>query len=68
MKSLKVLDQKLRWLATDAEFGVTINSVVGSAIRNPDDALTIAQRARALGFSTTVGIIHDGGGQLRQTR
>ena len=63
-KSLKVLDQKLRWLAEDAEFDVTINSVVGSAIGNPDDALTVAQRARALGFSTTVGIIHDGGGQL----
>jgi MoaA/NifB/PqqE/SkfB family radical SAM enzyme len=63
-KSLKVLDQKLRWLAEDAEFDVVINSVVGSAIRHPEDALTIAQRARALGFSTTVGIIHDGGGQL----
>ena len=30
----------------------------------PEDALTIARRARALGFSTTVGIIHDGSGQL----
>ena len=28
-KSLKVLDQKLRWLAEDAEFDVTVNSVVG---------------------------------------
>ena len=63
-KSLKVLDQKLRWLAADAEFDVTVNSVVGGGIRNPDDALTITARARALGFSTTVGIIHDGGGQL----
>jgi MoaA/NifB/PqqE/SkfB family radical SAM enzyme len=63
-KSLKVLDQKLRWLAEDAEFDVTINSVVGSAIQNSDDALTVAQRARGLGFSTTVGIIHDRGGQL----
>ena len=63
-KSLKVLDQKLRWLATDAEFDVTVNSVVGGGIRNPEDALTITARARALGFSTTVGIIHDGGGQL----
>jgi MoaA/NifB/PqqE/SkfB family radical SAM enzyme len=63
-KSLKVLDQKLRWLAEDGEFDVTVNSVVGSGIRNPDDALTITARARSLGFSTTVGIIHDGGGQL----
>jgi MoaA/NifB/PqqE/SkfB family radical SAM enzyme len=65
VKSLKVLDQKLRWLAEDAEFDVTVNSVVGAGVRNPSDALTIAQRARELGFSTTVGLIHDGSGQLR---
>ncbi len=64
-KSLKVLDQKLRLLAEDAEFDVTVNSVVGGGIRNPEDALTIALRARALGFSTTVGLIHDGSGQLQ---
>src|SRR4030095_9439648 len=63
-KSLKVLDQKLQWLAEYAEFDVTINAVVGGGIRNPEDALVIAQRARTLGFSTTVGIIHDHGGQL----
>jgi MoaA/NifB/PqqE/SkfB family radical SAM enzyme len=65
-KSLKVLDQKLRWLAEDAEFDVTVNAVVGGGIRNPDDALIVVERARALGFSTTVGIIHDGSGRLRQ--
>ena len=65
VKSLKVLDQKLRWLAEDAEFNVTVNSVVGAGVRNPADALTIAQRARELGFSTTVGLIHDSTGQLR---
>jgi MoaA/NifB/PqqE/SkfB family radical SAM enzyme len=64
MKSLKLLDQKLRWLADDAEFAVTVNAVVGGGIRNPDDALTITRRARALGFSTTVGIIHESGGRL----
>ena len=64
MKSLKVLDPKLAWLASDAEFDVTVNSVVGAGVRNPADALTIAQRARELGFSTTVGLIHDGTGQL----
>ena len=63
-KSLKVLDQKLRWLAEYGEFDVTVNSVVGGGIRNPGDALVITSRARSLGFSTTVGIIHDGGGQL----
>ena len=64
-KSLKVLDQKLQWLADDGVFDVTVNSVVGGGIRNPEDAVTIARRARALGFSTTVGLIHDGSGRLR---
>jgi MoaA/NifB/PqqE/SkfB family radical SAM enzyme len=64
-KSLKVLDQKLRWLAAIAEFDVTVNSVVGGGIRQPHDAVVIAERARELGLSTTVGIIHDGQGELR---
>ena len=63
-KSLKVLDQKLSGLANAAEFDVTVNAVVGSGVRNPADALTIATRARELGFSTTAGIIHDGSGRL----
>jgi MoaA/NifB/PqqE/SkfB family radical SAM enzyme len=64
-KSLKLLDQKLRWLAEDAEFDVTINAVVGAAIRDPEDALTIAKRAVTLGFSITAGLIHDHQGQLQ---
>jgi MoaA/NifB/PqqE/SkfB family radical SAM enzyme len=64
-KSLKVLDRKLQMLAEYAEFHVNINSVVGGGVRNPQDALTIGRRAMALGFSSTVGIIHDGGGQLQ---
>src|SRR5579862_2136213 len=64
-KSLKVLDRKLQLLAENAEFHVNINSVVGGGIRNPQDALTVGKRAVALGFSSTVGIIHDGDGQLR---
>src|SRR5262249_57927011 len=63
-KSLKVLDQTLRRLAEYAEFDVTINVVVGSAVRDPADAVTIAGRAAALGFPTTVGIVHDARGQL----
>jgi len=39
--------------------------VVGGGIRNPEDARVISQRARELGFDTTVGIIHDHKGQLR---
>src|SRR6204780_5286825 len=64
-KSLKVLDKKLHLLAEHAEFHVNINSVVGGGIRNPQDALTIAKRAVDLGFTSTVGIIHDGTGQLQ---
>lgn len=64
-KSLKVLDQKLKLLAEHADFHVNINSVLGSGITHPDDALVVAQRAVELGFSSTVGIIHDGNGQLR---
>ncbi len=64
-KSLKVLDRKLELLAEHAEFAVNVNSVLGSPVRNPQDARTIAQRARALGLTSTVGILHDGQGQLR---
>lgn len=64
-KSLKVLDKKLQWLAELADFHVNINSVVGGGIKNPQDALTIGRRALALGFTATIGIIHDGDGQLK---
>jgi hypothetical protein len=39
--------------------------VLGSGVKNPEDALTIAHRAIELGFTSTVGIIHDGMGQLK---
>ncbi len=64
-KSLKVLDRKLELLGEHALFAVTVNSVLGSPVRNPQDARTIARRARALGLTSTVGILHDGDGQLR---
>jgi len=64
-KSLKVLDAKLRMLAEHADFHVNINSVVGGGIANPTDALTVSERALELGFSSTIGIIHDGSGQLK---
>lgn len=63
-KSLKVLDRKLEWLAKYATFDVTINSVLGSAVSNPEDAYQIASRARQLNFNSTIGILHDGSGQL----
>ena len=61
-KSLKVLDAKLVNLRDHAKFKVNINSVVGGGVANPDEALIIANRARELGFSSTVGVIHDGDG------
>jgi MoaA/NifB/PqqE/SkfB family radical SAM enzyme len=64
-KSLKVLDKKLQLLSEHADFHVNINSVVGGGIHNPHDALVVGRRARVLGFTSTVGIIHDGDGQLR---
>jgi MoaA/NifB/PqqE/SkfB family radical SAM enzyme len=64
-KSLRLLEPKLRWLADHAWFSVAINSVLGSGVRNPKDALAVARRARELGFMSSLGIIHDGRGQLR---
>src|ERR1700723_4188012 len=65
MKSLKVLDQKLKLLTEHAEFQVNINSVLGGGVANSEDALTVAHRAVELGFTSTVGILHDHNGQLQ---
>ncbi|MFN0124616.1 MAG: radical SAM protein [Blastocatellia bacterium] len=64
-KSLKVIDRYLVNLSEYATFHVNINSVLGGGVRNPDDALTVARRAVELGFSSSLGIIHDGTGQLK---
>lgn len=64
-KSLRLLDKRLQNLAALADFHVNINSVVGGGIRHPEDALVIARRAIELGFTSTIGIIHDGSGCLK---
>jgi MoaA/NifB/PqqE/SkfB family radical SAM enzyme len=64
-KSLKTLDGRLEMLAERAVFQVNINSVLGSGVKDPEDALKIAHRAVELGLTSTVGIIHDGNGQLK---
>ena len=64
-KSLRVLDRKLRLLARYAIFQVNINSILGTSVRDPEDALEVARRALELGFTSTVGILHDHGGQLK---
>ncbi len=63
-KSLKVLDQKLTMLARHATFSVNVNSVLGGTLRDPEDALTVARRAIELGLTATVGLIHNGHGEL----
>jgi len=65
MKSLKVLDKKLEFLAQYAEFAVNINSVVGGGIKNPEDARKVTHRAIELGFASSMGIIHDHTGALK---
>ncbi len=65
MKSLKVLDSKLVLLSRHAEFGVNVNAVLGSEINNPEDARVVVNRARDLGFPTSLGIIHSGNGQVK---
>ena len=46
------------------EFHVNINSAVGGGFKDPNDALVVGKRALELGFESTIGIIHDGDGQL----
>jgi MoaA/NifB/PqqE/SkfB family radical SAM enzyme len=65
MKSLKVLDKKLEFLAEHAEFAININSVIGGGIRNPEDAIAVTKRALGFGFASSVGIIHDHTGGLK---
>jgi MoaA/NifB/PqqE/SkfB family radical SAM enzyme len=64
-KSLRLLDKKLQHLREHAAFDININSVLGGGIKNPEDARVINNRARQLGFSTSIGIIHDGSGRLK---
>ncbi|MGE5199172.1 MAG: radical SAM protein [Rhodospirillaceae bacterium] len=64
-KSLSLLDRRLADLAALAEFQVTINSVVGAGTGRAEDAYEIALRARRLGFASTVGVVHDGHGQMK---
>src|SRR6187455_3115903 len=67
-KSLKVLDAKLQMLARHAAFSVNINSVLGGDLSNPEDALTVANRAIELGLTATVGLMPLTPEQLRVYR
>ena len=39
--------------------------MLGSPVTHPEDALVVARRALELGFTSTVGILHDHEGQLQ---
>src|SRR5258705_13440138 len=64
-KSLKTLGGRLLMLLQYAVFPVNINSVLGSGVKDPEDALKITHRAVGLGLTSTVGIIHDNNGRLQ---
>src|SRR5260370_12915487 len=57
-KSLKTLGGRLVMLAQYAVFQVNINSVLGSGVKDPEDALEIADPGLELGLSSTVGVFH----------
>ncbi len=63
-KSLRLLDPKLVWLSHLAEFKVNVNSVIG-CFKNPEEALVIGRRAVQLGFSCSLGVLHDASGRLK---
>ena len=64
-KSLKVLDAKLQHARRARRLPRQHQLRRRRRHANPEDALTISKRALALGFSSTIGIIHDGSGQLK---
>src|SRR5450432_1448993 len=63
-KTLKSLAGKLKLLSQHARFHVNINSVLGISEERTQDALVVAQAAKDLGFSHTVGVLHDAEGTL----
>jgi len=63
-KTLKSLAGKLKLLSEHAAFHVNINSVLGISEERTHDALEVAESAKALGFSHTVGVLHDAEGTL----
>ncbi len=63
-KTLKSLAGKLEVLSKHARFHVNINSVLGISEERTQDALEVASAAKTLGFSHTVGVLHDADGAL----
>jgi MoaA/NifB/PqqE/SkfB family radical SAM enzyme len=63
-KTLKSLAGRLKLLSEHAQFHVNINSVLGISEERTHDALEVAKSAKAMGFSHTVGVLHDDEGTL----
>ena len=64
VKTLKSLRRRLEILSRHARFHVNINSVLGVSEERTADALEVARVAKALGFSHTVGVLHNDDGTL----
>ena len=63
-KTLKSLAGRLKLLSEHAEFHVNINSVLGISEERTHDALEVGDSAKAMGFSHTIGVLHDAEGTL----
>ena len=61
-KSLSKIRPKLELLRDHARFGVNVNAVLGSC--SPEDTRTLVREVQKLGLYMTVGLMHDGHGQL----
>jgi MoaA/NifB/PqqE/SkfB family radical SAM enzyme len=61
-KSLSKIKPKLELLREHARFGVNVNAVLGSC--SPADTRTLVGEVEQLGLYMTVGLMHDGYGQL----
>lgn len=61
-KSLSKVIKKLHLLKEHARFNVNINAVLGSC--PPEDTRKLVDAVEKLGFFMTVGLLHDGAGQI----
>jgi MoaA/NifB/PqqE/SkfB family radical SAM enzyme len=61
-KSFSKIKHKLQLLREHARFGVNVNAVLGSCA--PEDTRTLVREVEQLGLYMTVGLMHDGNGQL----
>ncbi len=61
-KSWARLKGRMQLLAEHAEFSVNVNAVLGSC--TPDETRLVVAEVERMGFYMTVGLLHDGDGQL----